>query len=93
MRILSIKLILFLGVSGKAFAGAPKCIAHRGEHSSELENSLRALSKAIESKIDGVEFDIRHTRDGKAILVHNKTLRWIANSKPENAVPVFRYLK
>lgn len=74
-------------MSGKAYAAAPKCIAHRGEHSSELENSLGALSQAIESKIDGVEFDIRHTRDGKAILVHNKTLRWIANSKPGKRCP------
>ena len=87
MRNFTIILGLIFSLNHKAKADSPKCIAHRGEHSSELENSLGALSKAIESEIDGVEFDIRHTKDGKAILLHNRTLRWIAKSKPGKRCP------
>ena len=43
----------------------PKCIAHRGNNKYFLENSIASVkSKAGEMNADGIEIDIRHTKDG-----------------------------
>ena len=69
------------------FASTPKCIAHRGFHYDSLENSSQSIEKAAKSNVDGIEFDVRHTKDGIGLLVHNKTLRHIAKSKPYKQCP------
>lgn len=48
--------------------------AHRGARSLAPENSLPAIEKALEIGCDGVEVDIRRTRDGELILLHDATL-------------------
>jgi len=49
-------------------------IAHRGVHNGIPENSLPAYSKAIELGCDFVEIDIRTTKDGKFVSLHNAKL-------------------
>lgn len=49
-------------------------IAHRGVHNSIPENSLPAYQKAIELGCDYVEIDVRTTRDGKFISMHNPSV-------------------
>jgi len=49
-------------------------IAHRGAHQSIPENSLAAYQKAIDLGADFVEVDIRTTKDGKFVSVHNRTI-------------------
>ncbi len=49
-------------------------IAHRGAHQGIPENSLPAYQKAIDLGCDFVEIDIRTTKDGKFVSVHNSTI-------------------
>ena len=79
--------LLSLSTSNPALSRSPQCIAHRGFHYSALENSSTSILNAASAKIDGIEFDVRHTKDGKGLLVHNRTLRYIAKSKPYKRCP------
>jgi glycerophosphoryl diester phosphodiesterase len=48
--------------------------AHRGAHQGIPENSLAAYQKAIDLGADFVEIDVRTTKDGKFVSVHNSTI-------------------
>jgi glycerophosphoryl diester phosphodiesterase len=60
--------------------GMVRVIAHRTCPKHEPENSLTGIRKAGELGADGVEIDVRLTRDGVPVLVHDHTLwrllRW-----------------
>ena len=49
-------------------------LGHRGYSARFPENSILALRKAMAYGADGVEFDVRLSRDGKAVLLHDPTL-------------------
>ena len=49
-------------------------IAHRGAHNGIPENTLAAYQKAIDLGCDYVEIDIRKTKDGRFVSVHNETI-------------------
>jgi glycerophosphoryl diester phosphodiesterase len=49
-------------------------IAHRGAHQGIPENSLAAYQKAIDLGCDFVEIDVRTTKDGKFVSVHNSNI-------------------
>lgn len=49
-------------------------IAHRGAHNGIPENSLAAYQKAIDLGCDFIEIDVRTTKDGKFVSVHNSTI-------------------
>ena len=53
-----------------------KCvvIAHRGNHTHAPENTLKSISDAIDVGADYVEIDLRSTRDGQLILMHDETV-------------------
>ena len=49
-----------------------KIIAHRGNDGINKENSLKAIINSLNKEyIDGVEFDVRLTRDGNFIINHD----------------------
>tara|TARA_R110002126_G_scaffold291794_2_gene458713 strand:- start:1524 stop:2633 length:1110 start_codon:yes stop_codon:yes gene_type:complete len=48
--------------------------AHRGHHENAPENSLKSIQDAIEQGIEMAEIDIRQTKDGKFVLMHDSTL-------------------
>lgn len=54
--------------------GGVYVIAHRGAHNDIPENTLAAYAKAIELGCDFVEIDLRTTKDGKFVSVHNATI-------------------
>jgi glycerophosphoryl diester phosphodiesterase len=55
--------------------GAPLRLAHRGDWRVAPENSLAALEAAMRVPgCDGVEFDVRLSRDGVPVLLHDATL-------------------
>jgi glycerophosphoryl diester phosphodiesterase len=56
-------------------AQTTKIIAHRGawKEFNLPENSIASLSKAIELKCDGAEFDVRMTLDGVLVVNHDPT--------------------
>jgi glycerophosphoryl diester phosphodiesterase len=49
-------------------------LAHRGGLERAEENSMAAFEDAIASRVDYVETDVRHSADGVAFLVHDRTL-------------------
>lgn len=49
-------------------------IAHRGAHEEFPENTLESFRRAIELGVDYVEVDVRPTRDGRLILMHDSTV-------------------
>jgi glycerophosphoryl diester phosphodiesterase len=46
-------------------------LAHRGYHAEAMENTMAAFSAAVALGCDGIETDIRLTRDGEPILYHS----------------------
>lgn len=53
-----------------------KIIAHRGYHlEGEVENSLEAIQAAIKIGCDGVEVDVRCTKDNVPVLCHDRSIK------------------
>ncbi len=52
--------------------------AHRGASAHAPENTLAALDAALALGADGIECDIRESRDGALVLFHDATLKRIA---------------
>ena len=48
--------------------------AHRGDWRNAPENSLQAIENSIRMGADIVEIDVRRTKDGHLVLLHDKTL-------------------
>jgi glycerophosphoryl diester phosphodiesterase len=53
----------------------PLCIAHRGASAQAPENTLRAFERARVLGADGIELDVRTTRDGVPVVFHDADLR------------------
>jgi glycerophosphoryl diester phosphodiesterase len=49
-------------------------VAHRGAHDGVPENTLAAYQRAIDMGCDFVEIDVRTTRDGVLVSIHNSTI-------------------
>lgn len=49
-------------------------IAHRADHTAAHENTLAAIESAIRVGVDYVELDVRRTRDGHHILLHDRSV-------------------
>ncbi|SHF13874.1 glycerophosphodiester phosphodiesterase family protein [Pedobacter caeni] len=68
-------------------APLPKCkngfivIAHRGSHLIKPENSIASIEEAIDLGADYVEIDLRTSRDGHLVLMHNETVDHMTNGK------------
>jgi len=56
-------------------------IAHRGVHHGIPENSLPAYQKAIDIGCDFVEIDVRTTRDGRFVSIHDSKIDDYAEGK------------
>jgi glycerophosphoryl diester phosphodiesterase len=52
----------------------PLAIAHRGDPVAERENTLPAFISAVREGADMVELDLRRTRDGEIVVLHDATL-------------------
>lgn len=49
--------------------------AHRGASADAPENTIPALEKAIERRVDYAEIDVRETKDGVVVLLHDSSLK------------------
>lgn len=67
-----------------AYSQPIQVIAHRGARSLAPENTLAAARRAWELGADAWEFDVRMTKDGELILLHDETL-----TRTTNAAEVF----
>ena len=50
----------------------PKVIAHRGVTRNEQENTLPAFHEAFSEGADGLEIDVRLSKDEKPIIFHDE---------------------
>ncbi len=55
---------------------APLVVAHRGAWGVAPQNSLEAVEQAVSLGCDAIEIDVRRTRDGRIVLVHDARIRW-----------------
>jgi glycerophosphoryl diester phosphodiesterase len=80
LKIVLLTILLGLGNSYAQYSlpkpknGITYVIAHRGAHNGIPENSLAAYQKAIDLGCDFVEIDVRTTKDGEFVSVHNATI-------------------
>jgi glycerophosphoryl diester phosphodiesterase len=61
--------VSMLGVGNR-----PQIVAHRGASASEAEHTLAAYRRAIGDGADGLECDVRLTRDGVLVCVHDRRI-------------------
>ena len=56
-------------------ASTPLILGHRGNSALAPENTLAAFSRALLDGADGIEFDVRLSRDGLPVVIHDATLK------------------
>ncbi|HEX7771174.1 MAG TPA: glycerophosphodiester phosphodiesterase family protein, partial [Pyrinomonadaceae bacterium] len=54
---------------------SPLIIGHRGASAIAPENTMAAFREALAVGADGIEFDVRLTRDGVPVVIHDSSLR------------------
>jgi len=54
---------------------------HRGYKEGEIENTWKAFQRAIDEKIDFVEFDVKRTSDGVLVVYHDEFLTRLLHVK------------
>lgn len=57
-----------------AYANKPSVTAHRGDSSNAPENTMPAFAFAKENQADIVELDVRQTKDGEYVVIHDESL-------------------
>lgn len=60
---------------------APLVFAHRGSSAALPEHTLAAYLRALEEGADGLECDVRLTRDGHLVCVHDRRLDRTSNGR------------
>lgn len=53
----------------------PLIIGHRGASALAPENTFASFKKALDGGADGIEFDVRLAGDGRAVVIHDATLK------------------
>ncbi|MFD8229160.1 glycerophosphodiester phosphodiesterase [Streptomyces massasporeus] len=65
----------------------PVAVAHRGDPYRVRENTVASLRSALRRGADAVEIDVRLTRDGVPVLLHDATLKRLwEHERPLNAL-------
>ena len=71
----------------------PLLIAHRGASAEKPENTLGAFRRALALGVDGIELDVRVTRDGVPVVFHDASLRRLTGEPGRIATRTSRELK
>ena len=64
-------------------------ISHRGEHLHHPENTMPAFEEAVRVHADYIEVDVRTTKDGKLVLMHDGSVNRTTNGKGDVAQMTF----
>jgi glycerophosphoryl diester phosphodiesterase len=71
------------------FAGSgssrPLVLAHRGGSALAPENTMAAFDAGLVHGSDGIELDVRLSRDGRVVVVHDRTLERTTDARGEVA--------
>src|SRR5450755_1725012 len=68
-------------------------IGHRGNRAHAPENTLESLRQAVALGVDAVEFDLRASRDGALLVIHDETLDRTTNGSGPVALRTVTELK
>ena len=71
----------------------PRLIGHRGAAAAAPENTLASLRKAKELGASWVEFDVKLTRDGCPVLIHDERLERTTSGRGEVALTTLEELQ
>ncbi len=71
----------------------PLVIGHRGNSSSAPANTIESMRQAIELGVDMIELDVRMSKDGIPVLIHNDTVDETTNGHGEVASLTLAQLK
>lgn len=52
-----------------------KIIGHRGARGLAPENTIKGMKKALDHRVDMIEFDVRVSKDGVPLLHHDKAIK------------------
>jgi glycerophosphoryl diester phosphodiesterase len=83
-----VMLSVIANVSAKQVDERPmfeQVIAHRGDHKEYPGNTLPAIKSAFELGVDGVEIDVRVSKDGVVVLIHDSSLKRMTGINKEVA--------
>jgi glycerophosphoryl diester phosphodiesterase len=61
--------------------GSTEIIAHRGASADAPENTLEAFQLGLDQGADAIECDVRVTRDGELVAIHDPTVERVAGRK------------
>jgi len=56
-------------------------VGHRGARAYEPENTLRSFRKALELGVNAVELDVRRTKDGELVVIHDNKVDRTTNGR------------
>ena len=56
-------------------------VGHRGARAYEPENTLRSYRRALELGVNAVELDVRMTKDGEVVVIHDAEVDRTTNGK------------
>ena len=65
-----------------------KVYGHRGACGYAPENTIRSMKRALELNVDGIEFDVRLTKDHIPVVIHDATI----DRTSDNTGPVNQFL-
>lgn len=63
-----------LGHEDESSADRPWIVAHRGASGLAPENTLPAIQKALDLKVDVIEIDLHLSADGQVVVIHDATV-------------------
>ncbi len=55
-------------------------IGHRGAKRLAPENTIVGIKLALQRKVEWIEFDVRATKDGRLVVLHDRTLLRVAKN-------------
>lgn len=58
-----------------------KIIAHRGASGLALENTIASIKAALDLRVEGIEFDVRRTKDNKLVVIHDNHTDRVSDQK------------
>jgi glycerophosphoryl diester phosphodiesterase len=64
----------------------PLVVGHRGSAGTSPENTIASFRAAREAKADWVEFDVRMTKDGQPVVIHDATVERTAGRQGQVAL-------
>lgn len=70
--------VSLLLLSADAFAATRAC-AHRGDVEQFPENTIPAIASAVRKRAPQIEFDVKQSRDGQLVILHDRTLQRTSN--------------